>query len=594
MKFTIKGGKELKLAFIKENAQYIRNAKAYEESNENFNKYPMGFETDETNKTIYCYFNGSPIKITDIIYHLPDQWKEACEYLQTMYNHLHKEAEPITKGKPISEFNYLVSNFGKWMFFETISGAYGVFKNNEDGINADENYCRYSEFYNIVYNEVHDQVEHQCNKDNKLQIKYTAFRLATKEDMTRVFTLIAENKGYKQDKDIIIKPLDDNNSVIKSNTTTGLCALGYLFIEYDLDTNKFYYNAVCVYKEGQWAEILPEAQPKIYKAGQWLFVSDDNVSIGVFKLKEDTCVNSEKFNYTEFYLDFYNVNKVFEYRHDFITDLDSIKNIRLATEKDMVKIFTIVATELKGYKEGVTIKSQSNNCNVTFNENIIESYFGCNYHYFYYLGICVYINGKWAEIVESNKLTFPTINYPNRNTNININGYIAIFYEDYVEFGCAQIGKSYFDKAYELMFVYDCKGNRNVEAISIGKGNFSRKQIKEIYEYYQKIENKKNVDEDYKNKLILNIKEYPYSSFSVEGSDILLKTFVEIFKDSIENLSSYDLTHYDKYLVFYINKNNVYSIVYSAKNENNFNLGSQWDAAVYYGKKLLEKYKNNN
>jgi len=80
----------------------------------------------------------------------------------------------------------------------------------------------------------------------------------------------------------------------------------------------------------------------------------------------------------------------------------------------------------------------------------------------------VCFEGKWAEISST--------------PFIVINNYVGIFFDDYVKFGCAQISKQLF---LELYAVKDSAWtNREVESITIGKGAFSKDQIKEIAEYY--------------------------------------------------------------------------------------------------------------
>lgn len=77
--------------------------------------------------------------------------------------------------------------------------------------------------------------------------------------------------------------------------------------------------------------------------------------------------------------------------------------------------------------------------------------------------------GEWAEILPS---------YP----QITINTYTGEFFETYVKFGCAEISKEVF---IDLHTAREYKNtNRDVESVTIGKGIFSKEQIKEIAEYY--------------------------------------------------------------------------------------------------------------
>jgi hypothetical protein len=79
----------------------------------------------------------------------------------------------------------------------------------------------------------------------------------------------------------------------------------------------------------------------------------------------------------------------------------------------------------------------------------------------------VYTNGQWAEI-----LTYP---------QITINGYKGEFHDSYISFGCARIDKRVFIELYQIT---EKGGNRDIEAVTIGKGTFSKDQIKEIAKYY--------------------------------------------------------------------------------------------------------------
>ena len=65
---------------------------------------------------------------------------------------------------------------------------------------------------------------------------------------------------------------------------------------------------------------------------------------------------------------------------------------------------------------------------------------------------------------------------------IVINTYEGEFFDDYVTFGCAEISKEVF------IDLFTCKEypntNRDVESVTIGKGTFTKEQIKQIAEYY--------------------------------------------------------------------------------------------------------------
>lgn len=76
--------------------------------------------------------------------------------------------------------------------------------------------------------------------------------------------------------------------------------------------------------------------------------------------------------------------------------------------------------------------------------------------------------------------------YANKTPQIEINGYTAKFFDNYVKFGCAKIGKEFILKIYDIFSneYWEKSGYKNIESVTIGKGTFTKEQIKEIAEYY--------------------------------------------------------------------------------------------------------------
>lgn len=81
--------------------------------------------------------------------------------------------------------------------------------------------------------------------------------------------------------------------------------------------------------------------------------------------------------------------------------------------------------------------------------------------------------------------------YKNQYPDITINGYRGEFFDYYVKFGYAEISKESFIELYRISKMFnkqDClihdNSNRILESVTIGKGTFSKEQIKEIAEYY--------------------------------------------------------------------------------------------------------------
>ena len=67
--------------------------------------------------------------------------------------------------------------------------------------------------------------------------------------------------------------------------------------------------------------------------------------------------------------------------------------------------------------------------------------------------------------------------------DITINGYKGEFFDTHVKFGCAEIHKQLFLELYAVKDSTWTNG-REIESVTIGKGTFTKDQIKEIAEYY--------------------------------------------------------------------------------------------------------------
>lgn len=116
--------------------------------------------------------------------------------------------------------------------------------------------------------------------------------------------------------------------------------------------------------------------------------------------------------------------------------------------------------------------------------------FGCNGR--------VYWENKFI-IIKDNDYEFPIDCFRKatseevesvKTPNIIINDYKGEFFPNYVQFGCAKIEKNMIIVIYQLMQLYNesdlYKGITNV---TIGKGTFTKEQIKKIVEYYGNTEN---------------------------------------------------------------------------------------------------------
>ena len=154
----------------------------------------------------------------------------------------------------------------------------------------------------------------------------------------------------------------------------------------------------------------------------------------------------------------------------------SEKWLRLATPEEIKK--TLVEEAIKrGFKEGVELNNALQKPSIS----PIWTIAGDDPSFFYYKeqdeliyvlcgGHVIYSKGKWAEILP---------NYP----QIEINGYKGEFFDWGVKFGYAEIDKDVFIRLGQLgQGLNHC--NRALESVVIGKGTFSKDQIKLITEYY--------------------------------------------------------------------------------------------------------------
>jgi hypothetical protein len=83
----------------------------------------------------------------------------------------------------------------------------------------------------------------------------------------------------------------------------------------------------------------------------------------------------------------------------------------------------------------------------------------------------IYHNGIWAEIIE-------------HRPDITINGHRAEFLSDVVKFGYAYIDKNMFIELAKFLAGNSYIGNKTINSVTIGNGEFTKKQIEEIAEYY--------------------------------------------------------------------------------------------------------------
>lgn len=93
-------------------------------------------------------------------------------------------------------------------------------------------------------------------------------------------------------------------------------------------------------------------------------------------------------------------------------------------------------------------------------------------------------SGEWNSCIYSKKFGWAEIipSYP----QITINGHVGVFYDNYVQFGCVKISKTLFKDLYQSRALCDIHdfGNKEITAVTIGKGTFTKEQIEEIARHY--------------------------------------------------------------------------------------------------------------
>lgn len=159
-----------------------------------------------------------------------------------------------------------------------------------------------------------------------------------------------------------------------------------------------------------------------------------------------------------------------------------VKHVRLATPEEIKKTLVEEAIE-RGFTKGVKIKAYFPDYSPVYSSDRPYEMNDCLPEYEQHLdalrmgGSIIYHKGKWAEILPS-------------HPRIEINGYKGEFFDDYVRFGCAKISREVFIDSNKLFkhnseSVFDyTECNRSIESITIGKGTFTKDQIKQIAEYY--------------------------------------------------------------------------------------------------------------
>ena len=192
---------------------------------------------------------------------------------------------------------------------------------------------------------------------------------------------------------------------------------------------------------------LVEKSPK-YKVGDWVsFTSEVDKCIYTSKIKDWT---------SHSYCVLENKQEPFKHLLRKATSeeiKDAKKDALLAEAESKYPIGTVFKSAYSGFISKVTDKIRTD----IDNDGLVNDE-----------GMYILFKGKWAEIIKA--------------PCIIINGYKAEFFPTYVKFGYAEINKEVF---IDLATINEYSNtNREVESVTIGRGVFTKAQIKEIADYY--------------------------------------------------------------------------------------------------------------
>lgn len=159
-------------------------------------------------------------------------------------------------------------------------------------------------------------------------------------------------------------------------------------------------------------------------------------------------------------------------------------SVRKATTKEIESHLIEQAKKL-GYKEGVEFNYKEQG----YGESILQGNIKGDLKVEYYDKLDIgwrILSKNGCGVIYSDKIGWAEI-LPSHPT-IEVNSYKGEFFDTYVKFGYAEIDVDWFITLNSLR-IKKQRTNRDLESVTIGKGTFTSKQIREIAEYYT---NKKN------------------------------------------------------------------------------------------------------
>ncbi|RPH25969.1 MAG: hypothetical protein EHM93_19765 [Bacteroidales bacterium] len=216
-----------------------------------------------------------------------------------------------------------------------------------------------------------------------------------------------------------------------------------------------------------------------YKIGDWVVVKSINQGGSGNGIYEDNLVSQlykKDYNNASGKLSEHADFSVKEQRAYYNIIKDHI--IRKATPEEVKKALIEEAIK-RGFKEGVIFEYKEQSRGESTLKGKINSGLEVEYFKEHNLGWRILSRGQgviysdkwgWAEILPS---------YP----QITINSYKGEFFDWGVKFGCAEINKGTFIELKDLCGEHTHQ-NREIESVTIGKGTFTKDQIKLIAEYY--------------------------------------------------------------------------------------------------------------
>lgn len=300
---------------------------------------------------------------------------------------------------------------------------------------------------------------------------------ATEEEIEAVLTKEANKRGFV--KGVKVNQLAFGSDY-KNQWTVNSHPANYIYSEDELGV-----GGIIVYKQGKWADILPS-----YSVGDWVLLSRDGNNglnkdsiVQLMEVDDDKKPTGELRENADFMFKSpkYTISKYLRTKASSIKRLATKEEIKKASTPEYVKCIEKTSDDGKHTRVNGVYK-------------VIELVPNFTYNNWYRI---ITEQGKYLDyfttsFVEATKEEYTKYQESIKAPYITINGYQAVFKEDYVEFGCAKLSKHFIHELYESLVELNesakelANTNRTLNSVKLGVGEFTIGQIKQIKEYYSK------------------------------------------------------------------------------------------------------------